>query len=188
MKFSKLLATGLLALAIVAGGVAGWRGLVAQNLTAPFPSIFTTAGNLVVSSSRDDVRGIASVATGQVLTSQGAGAIPAWSNVAVLATFSGSALDIGAAATTITQIRVYSETWSPVQVSASSCEEQVFSVTGLTTADKIFVNAAPFSSPTGFVSARVSATDVLAALFCNLESTAPYTPAGGTHQITAIRS
>lgn len=107
--------------------------------------------------------------------------------------FSGIAatdnLTIGATgtATPVTQIRVYSQTITPASVAAATVAEQTFTVTGLTTADKVFVNHAVTGNATGVAGVRVSATNTLAVSYVNPTAGA-LVPGAGTYQIMALRS
>lgn len=98
-----------------------------------------------------------------------------------------AALGIGASGTELTQIKVYSQTITPASVAAATVAEQTFTVTGLTTADKVIVNAAAIANSTGIAGVRVSAADTLAVRFTNPTAGA-LTPTAGTWQIIAIRS
>lgn len=94
---------------------------------------------------------------------------------------------VGAAGTAITQIAVYSQTVTPASVAAATVAEQTFTVTGLTTADKVLVNHAAFGNATGIAGVRVSAANTLAVSFVNPTAGA-LVPAAGTWSIVAIRS
>jgi hypothetical protein len=96
-------------------------------------------------------------------------------------------LTLGAAGTAITQMRVYSQAIDPASVAANTTAEQTFTVTGLTTADKVFVNKPTNTAGLGIVNARVSAADTLAITFGNFTA-APIDAASETYTITAIRS
>jgi hypothetical protein len=89
--------------------------------------------------------------------------------------------------TPITQMRVYSQTITPASVGAATVAEQTFTVTGLTTADKVVVNPAAISNATGIAGARVSAADTLAVRFVNPTAGA-LTPTAGTWTVLALRS
>ena len=90
----------------------------------PVPSnVWTSKGALAVAHDINHLTGIAPVASGQVLTSQGTAALPVWS-----ATPSLTSATIGASGTAITQIRVYSQTITPASVAANVCAEQTFNV------------------------------------------------------------
>ena len=93
----------------------------------------------------------------------------------------------GAAGTPITQTRVYSQTITPASVAAATVAEQTFTVTGLTTADKVVVNPAAIANATGIAGVRVSATDTLAVRFVNPTAGA-LVPTAGTWTILAFRS
>lgn len=93
----------------------------------------------------------------------------------------------GRSGTAITQVRVYSQTITAASVAAATVAEQTFTVTGLTTADKVVVNPAAISNATGIAGARVSAADTLAVRFVNPTAGA-LTPTAGTWTIIAFRS
>lgn len=99
-----------------------------------------------------------------------------------------TSIAVGASGTTITQIRVYGPTLTPVATTAAvQTTEQTFTVTGLTTADKVFVNGPAPTSLCPPVTFRVSATDTLAIGFSTLTAAA-CTPAAGTYNIVAVRN
>lgn len=106
---------------------------------------------------------------------------------AVVSGGSTPSLTIGASGTAITQMRVYSQSLDVASVAANTSAEQTFTVTGLTTADKVFVNKPSLSAGLGVVNARVSAADTLALTFMNNTGSA-IDPAAETYTITAIRS
>jgi len=89
--------------------------------------------------------------------------------------------------TAITKIVVYSQSLDVASVAANTTAEQTFTVTGLTTADKVFVNKPSLSAGLGIVNARVSAADTLAITFVNATGTA-IDPAAETYAIVALRS
>jgi hypothetical protein len=86
-------------------------------------------------------------------------------------------MTVGAAGTPITQMRVYSPSLTPASVATIVVAEQTFTVTGLTTADKVIVNAG----------ARVSAADTLAIRFVN-PTAGSLTPTAGVYTVLAFRS
>jgi len=99
------------------------------------------------------------------------------------------AVDVGSASpTAITNIRVYTPSLTPTQLAAAiGVVEQTFTVTGLTTNDKVLVVG---PSPTALcppVTYRVSAADTLAIGFADL-TVALCTPTAGTYVVVAIRS
>ena len=100
-------------------------------------------------------------------------------------TFTSLALGGG---TVITKIVAYATSLTPAATAAAiQTVEQTFTVTGLTTADKVFVNGPVPTSlcpPTTF---RVSAADTLSIGFTTLTAAA-CTPAAGTYNIVAIRN
>lgn len=89
--------------------------------------------------------------------------------------------------TAITKIKVYSQAINPASVGAATVAEQTFTVTGLTTADKVIVNPPAFSTAIGVAGARVSAADTLAIKFVNPTAGA-LDEGSGTWTIIAIRS
>lgn len=96
-------------------------------------------------------------------------------------------LTVGASGTPITQVRVYSQTITPASVATVTVAEQTFTVTGLTTADKVIVNPAAISNAIGICGFRVSAADTLAVRFVN-PTAGSLTPTAGTWTILAFRS
>ncbi len=93
----------------------------------------------------------------------------------------------GSSGTQITQTRVYAQTITAASVGAATVAEQTFTVTGLTTADKVFVNAAAIATAVGVGNVRVSAANTLAVQFIN-PTAGDLVPTAGTWQIVAIRS
>lgn len=97
-------------------------------------------------------------------------------------------LKVGATnGTAITQIRVYSATIDPASVAAATSAEQTFTVTGLTTADKVLVSKPTATAGLGIVNARVSAADTLALTFMNATAGA-IDAASESYTIVAFRS
>ena len=96
-------------------------------------------------------------------------------------------ITVGASGTAITQMRVYSQALDPASVAALTTAEQTFTVTGLTTGDKVFVNKPTNTAGLGIVNVRVSAADTLAITFMNCTAAA-IDAASETYTITAIRS
>lgn len=92
-----------------------------------------------------------------------------------------------AAATPLTGIVVYSQSLTPASVNLSVAAEQNFTVTGLTTADKVIVNPFPTGNATALCSARVSAANTLTLGYVN-PTAGNLTPAAGVYNIIAIRS
>jgi hypothetical protein len=89
--------------------------------------------------------------------------------------------------TPITGVVVYSPSITPASVAAATVAEQTFTVTGLTTADKIIVNPPAIANATGIAGARVSAANTLAIRFANPTAGA-LTPTSGTYTVLALRS
>jgi hypothetical protein len=94
---------------------------------------------------------------------------------------------VGDAGTSLTQIRVYSQSLDVASVAANTSAEQTFTVTGLATTDKVFVNKPSVSAGLVVGNARVSAANTLALTFGNLTA-APIDPAAETYTIVAFRS
>lgn len=89
--------------------------------------------------------------------------------------------------TAVTKIAVYTPSLTPMSVAAATTAEQTFTVTGLTTADKVIVNGPAPVAGTGIVNARVSTADTLAIAFANVTAGA-LTPVAGTYTVIAFRS
>lgn len=94
---------------------------------------------------------------------------------------------ISGSGTAITGIKVYSQSLDVASVAANTSAEQTFTVTGLTTADKVFVIKPSLSAGLVIGNARVSAADTLAITFGNLTAS-PIDPAAESYTIVAIRS
>lgn len=89
--------------------------------------------------------------------------------------------------TAITKIVVYSQVIDPASVAANTTAEQTFTVTGLTTADKVIVNKPTNTAGLGIVNARASAADTIAITFGNFTAAA-IDAASETYAIVAIRN
>lgn len=116
-------------------------------------------------------------------------AVMAMSAAGGLSITGGSApsLTLGASGTAITQMRVYTPTIDPASVAANTTAEQTFTVSGLTTADKVIVNKPTSTAGLGIVNVRVSAADTLAITFGNFTGIA-IDPASEVYSVIAIRS
>jgi hypothetical protein len=101
--------------------------------------------------------------------------------------FDALALGDPLTATPITGMRVYAPSITPASVATVVVAEQTFTVTGLTTADKVVVNPPAISNATGIAGARVSAADTLAIRFVNPTAGA-LTPTAGVYTVLAFRS
>jgi hypothetical protein len=77
----------------------------------------------------------------------------------------------------------YSQAWTPTAVTASTCAEQTLTVTGLATTQGVSVNPPAAFSHVWIGSARVSATNTLAVLFCG-DATGG-TPPSGNYLVVA---
>lgn len=99
-----------------------------------------------------------------------------------------STLKVGASGTALTQVRVYTSSITPVATAAAiGTTAQTFTVTGLTTADTVYVNVPGITALCPVVAARVSAADTLQLWFATLTAAA-CTPAAGNHVVVAVRS
>lgn len=94
--------------------------------------------------------------------------------------------------TAMTKFVVYSVSLVPVTVATATVEETTFAVTGVTTADKVFVNPPAIGTAVSNAAApiywRVSATDVLVGAFINISAATSSKGPSGTYNIVAIRS
>lgn len=91
--------------------------------------------------------------------------------------------------TAVTQMRVYSQALTPAAVAANTTAEQTFTVTGVTTADKVLsINKPTAQAGLGIVGWRVSAANTVGITFSN-NTAAGITPtAAETYQIITLRS
>lgn len=89
--------------------------------------------------------------------------------------------------TAITKIVVYAATIDPASVAAATSVEQTFTVTGLTTADKVIVSKPTATAGVGIVNARVSAANTLALTFMNATAGA-VDPVSEVYTVMALRS
>jgi hypothetical protein len=94
---------------------------------------------------------------------------------------------MGSGGDVITLAKVYTPSITPASVGAATVAEQTFTVTGLTTADKVIVNPPAIGNATGVAGARVSAADTLAIRFVNPTAGA-LTPSAGTYTVFAFRT
>jgi hypothetical protein len=85
-------------------------------------------------------------------------------------------------------IRTYAPSLSPAQIAANTTAEQTFTVVGLMTSDKVFVNKPTAQAGIGIVGARVSAADTLAITFANVTAGALTPTASETYGVVAVRS
>jgi hypothetical protein len=106
---------------------------------------------------------------------------------ATVLSITSAGLALGASGTVVTQTRVYSQTLTPTAVGANGVSEQTFTVTGLTTADKVFINPPAPANQAIPIACRVSAADTIAITFLN-PTAGSLTPGSGAYKIVAIRS
>lgn len=97
-----------------------------------------------------------------------------------------TSLTLGAG-TALTKAVVYGPTITPGVVTANLSNEQAFTVTGLTTADKVIINPVATGNGTMVGAARVSGANTLAVSFTN-PTAGDLTPAAGVWAILALRS
>ncbi len=120
------------------------------------------------------------------------GTLPATAVIGTAATLAGpntfaGTTTLGSAGTPITRINVFSLTLTPASVAAATAPEQTFTVTGLATTDKVFVNGPAPTAGVTIGGVRVSAANTLAIQFVNPTAGA-VVPASGTYIIVAIGS
>ena len=174
-----------------------WASPGAIGSTTPNTGKFTTVEStiatgtapLVVASTTNVVNLNASSLSGATFAAPGTigGGTPAPSTFTTM-TANTSVTIGGATPTAITNIRVYTPSLTPAQLAAAiGVTEEAFTVTGLTTADKVFVNGPAPTALCPPVTYRVSAADTLAIGFVDL-TVALCTPAAGTYAIVAVRS
>lgn len=99
-----------------------------------------------------------------------------------------ASLTVGTSGTAITQMRVYTPTLNPASVAASTTAEETYTVTGLTTADKVIVNKPTMTTGCFIGNARVSAADTLALTWGNPQVVGACDPASEVYAVIAIRS
>lgn len=109
-----------------------------------------------------------------------------WKTVYAYAGNFSTSVTIGGG-TALTKAAVYAPSLTPASVAAATVAEQTFTVSGLTTADKVVVNPPSIGNATGIAGARVSAADTLAIRFVNPTAGA-LTPTSGTYTVIAFRS
>lgn len=88
--------------------------------------------------------------------------------------------------TTLTRVKLYSTSITPSSVAANTSAEQTFTVTGVTTSDRVFINPpASMGDGLGIVGIRVSAADTVAIRFANFTA-GSLTPVSGTYQFSTF--
>lgn len=80
----------------------------------------------------------------------------------------------------------YSITIDPASVAANTTDEQIFTVTGVSSTDIIIVNKPSLTAGVGIVGARASAKDTIAITYINATAS-PIDPASERYSIIAIR-
>jgi hypothetical protein len=99
----------------------------------------------------------------------------------------GASAQIGPSGTPIKNIQVYAAALTPASVAANTTAEQTFTVTGLATSDKVFVNKPSAQAGLAIGNVRVSAANTLAITYVN-DTAGAITPTAETYQVVAIRS
>lgn len=100
---------------------------------------------------------------------------------------SGGTVTVGSTGTGLTRIAKYSAALTPSAVSANTCAEQTFTVTGVAVGDVIAVNKPAAQAGLGVAGARASGANQVGINFCNATGS-PITPtAAETYLFTAIR-
>jgi hypothetical protein len=97
-------------------------------------------------------------------------------------------VQVGASGTVVTQVKVYTPTLSPASVAANTTAEEIYSLTGLTTADTVYVNKPTSQAGLGIAGVRVSSADHIAINWIN-DTGSPIVPtASEVYRVVAIRS
>ncbi len=87
----------------------------------------------------------------------------------------------------VRSIRLLKATITPAEVAANVTAEQTFTVSGLSTADAVFISPVATGNATMAGQARVSAADTLAVIYTNPTAGA-LTPAAGVMNILAVQT
>ena len=98
-----------------------------------------------------------------------------------------STVTVGSSGSALTQVRLYSQALTPANVAANTSAEQAFTVTGVSTDDRVFVNKPSAQAGLGIVGARVSGTNSLAITFGNFTGSVITPTAAETYEIVTIR-
>jgi hypothetical protein len=98
----------------------------------------------------------------------------------------GTSITVGSG-TAITKIAVLTAAIVNFQLAANTCVVKEYTVTGLTTGDKVIVNPTYLAKEAILANAWVSAANTLEITFCNPHAVA-VDPEAGTVNVTAIRS
>lgn len=127
----------------------------------------------------------------QILTAVNANNVQCSSSAALSTIAASTSLTVGSG-TAITKIAVYSQELSSGSVAANSCSERAFTVTGISTSDKVFGNGPELLSGGAAAKVRVvgmrhSGANTLAVTFCNVSTQSDIMPSG-TFSIVALRS
>lgn len=134
---------------------------VAQTALYPMPTGIGTTGQVLAFTNANNV--------------QGTSALTAATSITV------------GAGTAITKMAALTATITGFQIAPNTCVVKAYTVTGLTTADKVFVNPTYDAVEAGINNARVAAENSLEVTFCNTHG-ATVDPEAGTLNVLAIRS
>lgn len=86
----------------------------------------------------------------------------------------------------VTDLNIFSVSITPASVAAAVVVEQTFTVVGLKTTDRVFVNPPATANNIGITASRVSAADTVAIRFVNPTAGA-LTPTAGVYEFIAFR-
>ncbi len=145
----------------------------------------TTLATNVVNSS---LTAVGALSSGSIASGFGTIDIGTNTLTAGTALLSGAVINtfrVGSEGSQITKLAIYSQDLTPSSVANKTCAEQTFTVTGLSTNDKVMVTPAATGNAVGVGAARASATDTVAITFCNPSSGA-LTPNSGTYSFIVL--
>jgi Pectate lyase superfamily protein len=94
---------------------------------------------------------------------------------------------VGSGGTVVTHIAVFAVSLTPGSMAADAVTEEEYTVTGITTSDKVFVNNPALTQNVGIAGVRVSNTNKVTIAWVNPTSS-PHTPDAGVYTFIAIRS
>jgi hypothetical protein len=95
----------------------------------------------------------------------------------------GTSLRIGSAGSTFSAVIRYDPTLTPTSVSAATSAEQTFTVNGLLSTSRVYINSpASLGNGLGVASCRASADNTLAVVFVNATA-GPLTPVSGVYPV-----
>lgn len=107
----------------------------------------------------------------QTIALQGNTAVTGTLAVSGATVHTGALTQIGAltlgTGTAMTRLAYYTATLTPAEVAADTCAEQLFTVTGITAGDAVFVNKPTAQAGLGIAGVRASGTNQVGINFCN---------------------